>query len=184
MILGILADTHVPDRRPELDARVLSIFEEAGVQQVLHAGDVSTPRVLDELAAIGHVYAVRGNRDWLRLRHLRPQLTLDIEGQRVILTHGHGGFWRYWLEKVHMVARGYRLEFYSRYLLKRFPTADVIIFGHSHMPEAEWYGDTLLLNPGSPCCPHAQDPPTVAILDVTGGRVEGRLVAIEGEVKG
>jgi hypothetical protein len=178
VIFGVLADTHIPDRRRGLHPEILPLFRRRAVDQILHAGDVSVPSVLRELATVAPVRAVRGNRDWVRLRHLSPDLSLTVEGVQITLAHGHGSFWRYWLEKVHLILRGYRLSFYATYLLKRFPEADVIIFGHSHIPEIEWFGNRLLLNPGSSCCPHEDFGPTVAVLDVDAGRAEAEIVRL------
>jgi putative phosphoesterase len=61
--LGVLADTHIPDRVPTLNPRVIQVFRQAQVSAILHAGDVSVPQVLAELEKIAQVYAVRGNRD-------------------------------------------------------------------------------------------------------------------------
>ena len=58
--LGVLADTHIPDRVNQLNPRVLEIFQQAEVNAILHAGDVSVPRVLEELGQVAPVHAVRG----------------------------------------------------------------------------------------------------------------------------
>ncbi len=64
--LGLISDTHIPDRAAELNPRVLQIFEEARVSQILHAGDIMNQTVLDELAQVAPVQAVCGNRDvWI-----------------------------------------------------------------------------------------------------------------------
>ena len=55
--LGVIADTHVPDRRPDLDPQILPIFLQAKVQTILHAGDVSSQKVLDQLSQIAPVLA-------------------------------------------------------------------------------------------------------------------------------
>ena len=61
--LGVISDTHIPDRARRLNERVIPVFREAGVSAILHAGDVSTPRVLKQLEEVAPVYATRGNRD-------------------------------------------------------------------------------------------------------------------------
>jgi predicted phosphodiesterase len=63
-ILGVLADTHIPDRVPGLNPRVLKIFQQARVSEILHAGDVSIPQVLEELRQVAPVSVVQGNRDF------------------------------------------------------------------------------------------------------------------------
>src|SRR5512143_623838 len=108
-VLGVIADSHIPDRMPDLPPGVFAAL--AGVEAILHAGDVSIQRVLDALAAIAPVYAVAGNRDFLLKLPLDRQLTFD--GVTIGLTHGHGGWPGYLREK----ARYYTGGFYmSRYL--------------------------------------------------------------------
>jgi putative phosphoesterase len=88
--LGVIADTHIPDRAKQLNPRVFEIFTQAGVKTILHAGDVSTPRVLEELAQIAPVYAVRGNRDIFYLRNLPLQVRFSMDGVSIAMAHGHG----------------------------------------------------------------------------------------------
>jgi putative phosphoesterase len=78
--LGVIADTHIPDRARSLDPQLLSIFDAAQVKAILHAGDVCVPRILDELGEIAPVHAVRGNRDLWALRQL--PLSLEIRFRR------------------------------------------------------------------------------------------------------
>ena len=105
-ILGVIADTHIPDRSKALHTAVLPAFEEAGVEAILHAGDVSTPRVIEELEAVAPVVAVLGNRDWLALRHLPLTRVLEYDGLQIGMTHGHGGLRAYLAEKVGYLLNG------------------------------------------------------------------------------
>src|SRR5512143_3962257 len=93
--LGVIADSHIPDRMRDLPQGVYPAL--AGVEAILHAGDVCTQRVLDALAAIAPVYAVAGNRDFFLKLPLERQLTFD--GVTIGLTHGHGGWRGYLREK-------------------------------------------------------------------------------------
>ena len=72
--LGVISDTHIPDRTPQLNPRVLEVFQQARVTQILHAGDIMVQSVLDELATIAPVQAVCGNRDIWNLKHLPDKL--------------------------------------------------------------------------------------------------------------
>ena len=76
LTLGVISDTHVPDRVRQLDPQAFGIFQAAGVQAILHAGDVSGPQLLAQLEQIAPVYAVKGNRDFLWLPHLPAELRL------------------------------------------------------------------------------------------------------------
>jgi len=176
--LGVIADTHVPDRARRLNPGALSIFEQAGVQAILHAGDVCVPSVLAQLEEIAPTYAVRGNRDWVRLGHLPRECLLEFGGVNVALAHGHGDLAHYLADKVWHVLEGLQRERYWRRLIKSFPTARVIVFGHVHMSMNMWLDGRLLFNPGSACCPHyKQSAPSVGLVHIhTGGKVEGEIV--------
>ncbi len=179
--IGVISDTHIPDRRRSLDSLALEIFQQAGVVEILHAGDVSTPRVLEQLAEIAPVYAVRGNRDWFSLSHLPYHQVRSYNGIQVGLTHGHGRWWNYMIDRVDYIVRGYRLEMFQPRLLEAFSQAQVIVFGHTHRPLIHWSGETLLFNPGSPHFPDIKtSPPSVGLLKISaGGEVSGEIIYLE-----
>ena len=174
--LGILADTHIPDRVQTLHPDILPIFREAGVSTILHAGDVSIPQVLTQLEAVAPVYAVKGNRDIYQLKHLPMTRQFNFGGVPVGLVHGQGSLWFYLYEKVKFFTVGYTLEIYLPYLFKTFPQAKVIIFGHSHMPLVQWVNRVLIINPGSASCPHRDYFASVGLLRIEEGAATGELV--------
>lgn len=177
--LGVLADTHIPDRSAGLHPRILPVFRQAGVQAILHAGDVSVPQVLAELSALAPVHTVGGNRDWLRLPGLPAQLRLSFEGIEIALVHGHGGLVGYFKEKITHTLHGYRREYYIDLLARAYPGADVIVFGHSHQPLNLRVGQVLLFNPGSACCPeNPNDPPSAGLLYLSAGSVRGEIISL------
>ena len=180
-VLGVISDTHIPDRRKYLHPAVLPLFRKAGVEMIVHAGDVSVPRVLDELRQLAPVYAVRGNRDWVRLRHLPLSLPLEIGGVSILLTHGQGRWWDYLAGKVRYLLYGLQPERYKRHLVQVFPAYKVIIFGHLHIPINDWVGGQLLFNPGTACCPDIKNiPPSVGLLYIpAGGNVNGEIIPLE-----
>ena len=151
--LGVLADTHIPDRVPELNPKVIQIFRQVGVAAILHAGDVSVPHVLAELEQVAPVYAVRGNRDIFYLRNLPLRVQLDINGVSIGMAHGHGTFTRYMIDKIHRSIYGRLDEKYLQRMLQTFPDVDVIVFGHLHVPYNLHLDGKLLFNPGSPGFP-------------------------------
>jgi putative phosphoesterase len=151
--LGVIADTHVPDRRRSLDPRVLELLRSRDIRTILHAGDVSAPQVLRELERIAPVYAVRGNRDWLWLHHLPSERIMTFAGVTIGMTHGHGGWVQYLLDRPYYTLHGYRHEHLLPRLLAKFRQTQVIVFGHGHMPFNEWVDGRLLFNPGSPHFP-------------------------------
>lgn len=179
--LGVISDTHIPDRARRLNERVIPIFQKAGVSVILHAGDVSTPRVLRELENVAPVYATRGNRDWLLLRYLPPTIQLNFNGVTIGLTHGHGGLRNYLVSRVKYMLGGYRIELFKPRLLETFPKARVIIFGHTHRILNQWSNGQLLFNPGSCQVPDLNiTPPSVGLLTIyQSGVVEGEIVMLE-----
>jgi uncharacterized protein len=179
--LGVIADTHVPDRVPRLNPRIIKLFREAQVSTILHAGDVSVPRVLEELQQLAPVYAVRGNRDIIALRNLPLVARLNVEGVAIGMAHGHGTFRRYMIDKIQRAAQGRLVERYLTRMLRTFPDVDVIIFGHLHVPCNLHLDGKLLLNPGSASYPWPRDkPPTLALLHISPGEVAvGEIIELD-----
>lgn len=144
--LGLLADTHYPDR---LAALPPALFEAlADVDLVLHAGDVGTLDVLDALSAIAPVVAVHGNDDTDEAqRELPYQQLLSAGGLRLLLTHAH-----YPDRADELTARrddrwAPKLE--RRAAMGRQAGAQIVAFGHTHVPMAVPWGELLLVNPGA-----------------------------------
>lgn len=179
--LGVISDTHIPDRARRLNEHVIPIFQKAGVSAILHAGDVSTPSVLRQLENIAPVYATRGNRDWVLLRYLPTTIQLNLNGVRIGLTHGHGGLRNYLIGRIKFMVGGYRMEMFKPGLLETFPEANVIIFGHTHRILNQWSNGQLLFNPGSSQVPDLNlTPPSVGLLTIhQNGVVEGEIVMLE-----
>ena len=94
--------------------------------------------------------AVRGNRDWVLMRHLPFVQQLTFGGVSIALTHGHGRLQEYLVDKADYMLHGYHQERFQNRLLAAFPAARVIVFGHTHRPLNLWVGEQLLFNPGSP----------------------------------
>jgi uncharacterized protein len=158
MLLAIISDTHLPHGRRRLPQSCVDRLRDA--ELILHAGDISGANALDELRRIGPpVRAVRGNVDEPILQELLPNsINLALEGVRLAMTHDAGP------------ARG-RL----RRMRARFPDADVVIFGHSHMPLHEQdEGGFQLFNPGSPTERRRAPERTMGI-----ARIDGGLASLE-----
>jgi putative phosphoesterase len=153
--LLVLSDTHLSvatlDRMP---SEVWALAAAADV--ILHAGDVVEPAVLDSLRQHALVHAVLGNNDH-QMRRLLPEVVeVDIDGVAVGMIHDSGP----------RAGRGARMA-------RRFPSADVVVFGHSHDPLIESVpGGPLLVNPGSPTQRRRQPVHTVAVLDLDDGVVQ------------
>jgi putative phosphoesterase len=151
--IGIVTDTHVPDRFNQVSPDILSFFKKEQVAAILHAGDISSPLVVDYLERIAPVKAVLGNRDWAFGKELPLSRVLTYVGVRVGIAHGHGGWKHYLLDKIRYIRDGYQFERYEILLNSLFPDANVIIFGHTHRPEKRWIQGRLFFNPGAayPC---------------------------------
>jgi len=147
--VGIVADTHIPDRVNALHPDLLAKLKEYQVDTIFHAGDISTPRVLDELGTIAPVYAVAGNRDFLHRQHLPLHQRFVINGTRVFLTHGHINPFHYWFDKFQYVLQNYRMDRYVKRLEKLAEDADVCVFGHTHRAENREVRGRFYHNPGS-----------------------------------
>jgi putative phosphoesterase len=179
--LGVIADTHIPDRVPELNPKIIEIFRQAKVAAILHAGDVSVPRVLQELELVAPVHAVSGNRDIFYLRNLPLRVQLNINGISIAMAHGHGTFTRYMIDKIHMSISGRFDEKYLRRMLRTFPDADVIIFGHLHVPYNFHLDGKLLFNPGSTSFPWPRgSPTTLGLLHLEQGKEpQGEIIELD-----
>ncbi len=160
MLVAVLSDTHSPRFWKGCPAAVAARLD--GVDLILHAGDVCTPDVLDELLGYAPVQVVRGNNDGpdVAAWGAAETLELDLDGLRVAMIHDSGP----------KQGRAVRLR-------RRFPTADLVVFGHSHIPwdeqlppDASGPGQRAF-NPGSPTDKRRQPRGTMGLLEITAGRL-------------
>jgi putative phosphoesterase len=151
-----------------------ALFERlAGVDMILHAGDLDDPAILEELAQIAPTQAVRGNIHlqamWPNDRGLPLYLDLAVAGRRILVSHGHLTLWNSLVEKLWLFLPGAQARAnrnMMRRLARTFPGADAYVFGHSHLPMVEWRDGALFVNPGA-VCPTRGVVPTVARLEIT-----------------
>jgi putative phosphoesterase len=131
----------------------------------LHAGDLLDAGVLELLRQHAPVHAVLGNNDLSLTRVLPASTVVDIAGVRIGIIHDSGA----------SSGRAGRLR-------RRFPDADVVVFGHSHAPVNELgEGGQLLFNPGSPTQRRAQPVCTFGELYLADGHVvDRRIIPVEG----
>lgn len=179
--VGVVSDTHIPDRAAILPPNLLDSLRACKVDLILHAGDICTSVVLDQLGAVAPVIAVRGNRDWAfrdRLPWMRMLLLADVP---VGLIHGHGNLGDYLWDKVQYIFTGYRLERYARLARRYAPQAKVIVFGHTHRAVNVIIDEVLFFNPGSANLPPPEQEcePGFGILRFySGQRVTGELTRL------
>jgi uncharacterized protein len=162
MKVAVLSDTHAPRYWKACPPKVASRL--AGADLILHAGDVCRAWVLEELAAFAPVRAVLGNNDdpdvaaW----GAPGTLELDLDGLGVAMIHDAGP----------AAGRAGRLR-------RRFPRAELVVFGHSHIPLDETGEGVRIFNPGSPTEKRRQPRGTMGLLRVEGGRlVEAGIVPV------
>ncbi len=182
LTVGVVSDTHIPDRVDRVHPLIKSTFQAARVDQILHAGDISIPAVLEELGQVAPVLAVRGNRDLIFDRSLPKLRLIELAGVKVALMHGHGGWFNYLKDKLVYLREGYQLERYLPKIFNAAPEARVFIFGHTHYPENFWREGKLVFNPGSASSSITRKlVPTVGILRFySGGKVESEIKEMPG----
>jgi len=157
-----LTDTHAPRRWRACPPPVARHLHEADL--ILHAGDVCTAAVLDELSAFAPVRAVRGNNDGpdVAAWGAPEALELDLGGLRVAMIHDSGP----------AAGRLGRLR-------RRFPDAGLVVFGHSHIPLDQARGGVRIFNPGSPTDRRRQPHGTIGLLTIAAGRLrQARIVPV------
>jgi len=158
MLIGLISDTHIPDHAKELPDQLKEVFR--GVDLILHAGDIYTPSVLDELQCLAPVLAAEGDDDPFVTANdsrVKKRHVLTVEGITIWLTH--------------QKPLSQSLE-YQEY-------CDVIVFGHSHEASLENHGDILRVNPGSPTFPHYKyELGTVGLLTVNSDKAEARIIQL------
>lgn len=154
----VLADTHIRrSGKRKLPDAAYDHLDRADV--ILHAGDILVAEVLDELSGFAPVHAVLGNNDSELVGVLPDTQLLLIDGVRVGMVHDSGP----------ASGRAGRMR-------RRFPDADVVVFGHSHIPWDDAGVDGQhLFNPGSPTERRMQPNHTLGTLDLGGGRVVSRI---------
>jgi uncharacterized protein len=162
MRVAIISDTHMgPGGRRRLPDRCEELIAESDL--LLHAGDIMTLEALAEIEAIGPpVRAVAGNMDGWDLRERLP-VTDEVEaaGARLAVVHDAG-------------PSAGRLERMRR----RFPDADAVVFGHSHIPLHVREGDFQIFNPGSPTERRRAPSHSMGLARVEDGRIELELVEL------
>ena len=162
MRVVVLSDTHSPRRWRACPPQVAEHLR--GADLVLHAGDVCTAGVLAELQAYAPVAAVLGNNDAQDVADWGAAETaeLDLDGLTVSMVHDSG-------PAVGRLAR----------MRRRFPRADLVVFGHSHIPLDESAYGLRIFNPGSPTDRRRQPHGTLGVLHIEDGRlVEAAIVPV------
>ena len=152
MLVGVVSDTHGRMHPGTLEAR-------AGVERIVHAGDVGDPAILHLLSSIAPVTAVRGNVDRGDLARTLPEFeTIELAGTSIYVLHD--------LSELSLDPAAARF--------------DVVISGHTHKARVETKAGVLYLNPGS-CGPRRFSLPiTLARLEIAPGRALAKILTLAG----
>jgi putative phosphoesterase len=149
--IGVISDTHGLVRPQAVDAL-------AGIELIIHAGDIGSEAVLDELGTIAPVRAVRGNNDQNRwARRIPETLELEIGRFRVFVIHDVKAL------DFDPAARG----------------IDLVVAGHSHRPKIDRKNGVLYLNPGSAGPRRFTLPISLAVIDVAEASLDPRLITLD-----
>jgi uncharacterized protein len=198
----VVADTHVGEHLPSLPDEILELF--AGVDLILHAGDLTDPVVLRDLGRVAPVLAVRGNHDDEgRLRGLPRELVVTIAGVRIGLTHGmRRDRAELPAAVLSLVAGRPVLLGFARAAARRVGPVDVLVTGHVHVPIDERVRGARHFSPGAVYVPEmdiaydwsglrgrayrrvrsglpeAARRPAVGFIEIAGGEVATRSVRL------
>jgi len=173
MLIGLLSDTHIRTSgsraslgqltASELPHQVIDAFQD--VDLILHAGDIYTLPVLDELETVAPVLVSEGDDDPFEIvndKRAGHEHFITVEGMTIWLSHY--GLW-------------------SNSSQRKQP--DIIVCGHSHRSAAENHDNTLRVNPGSPTFPRYKHTlGTVALLNIKSGKAEVEIVQLKGKIGG
>lgn len=160
MLIGLISDTHIPDRMKELPEKVFEAFKD--VEMILHAGDVTSQEVIEKLEEIAPVTAIQGNTDRIVGLNLPKTAVVEAEELKIGVIHG----------EVYPRADTQQLHYLAKQL-----DVDILVSGHSHQPKVEKVEDVLLINPGSPTVPRLADR-TVMILEINKKEVDVELIKV------
>ena len=157
----MVSDTHMPRGERHIPERCLEVIRKSDA--LIHAGDFVAEEVLLELEALGPpVHAVHGNVDSYELRARLPaELSIELGGVRIAVVHDAG-------PRQNRLVR----------LRQRFPGADAVVFGHSHLPLHESEEGFQIFNPGSPTERRRARSHTMGLARVEHGELQFQLIEL------
>ncbi|KNF07225.1 phosphoesterase, MJ0936 family [Gottschalkia purinilytica] len=159
MRIVVLSDTH-----GSIDNSILKISQLKDVDIIIHLGDnVKDAINLKEKLGIEVIY-VKGNCDFLGEKSDEEKI-ISLNNKKFFITHGH----------LYDVKKDMNKIFYRGKELG----ANVILFGHSHVPTVVKYEDILLLNPGSPTKPRIGSNKSIGLIEIKNDHIEGEILALE-----
>jgi putative phosphoesterase len=159
--IGVISDTHIPTRAPSLPKKIFEYFND--VDLILHAGDLETSKVLNDLKKINeNVVAIHGNMDPDDITSELPsKLTIKINNFKIGLIHGDGP------------PEGIKHRVQKEFTEK----LDCIVFGHTHHPFNEIENNILFFNPGSPTDTIFTNINSIGILKIN-NKIKGEIIKL------
>jgi len=169
MLIGLISDTHIPEATLYIPTQLKEVFK--GVDLILHAGDLYTTWVLDQLENLAPVIAAEGDDEYpdtVNDNRIKDKQVLTVEGVTIWLKHI---LW-WWPDKPKREIDPINPEY------EKLP--DILVHGHTHRATIENKGGTLLINPGSATFPYYRSElGTVALLTVNSGKFEAQIVQLQ-----
>jgi len=161
MKVAVISDTHTSGMSRTVPFSAWPFLETA--DHILHAGDVVDPALVDELKSLAPLTVVMGNCDALDIRDrgATDEARVELGGVKIGMIHDSG------------LTDGRRAR-----MRARFPDERVVVFGHSHMPVNEDEDGLLLFNPGSPTWKRRAPFPSMGLLWISNGEVEGEIFPV------
>lgn len=162
MKIGVIADTHIPDRAKDIPQKILDDFRNADM--VIHAGDLVDLSVLDKLKTVcPNIKAVWGNMDSYDVRKKLPEKEIiKIANYKIAVMHGYGPPNRL----IELMAKEFKDD-----------NVDLIIFGHSHAGISEKKNNILYFNPGSPTDKIFSPYNSYGIIEIN-DKIEARIIKL------
>jgi putative phosphoesterase len=134
MKIGLIGDTHIPNRAREIPKDFLDFFIKENVDLIIHLGDLNDFSVLEELESIADVKAVKGNTDYL---DFPKELMFSLNNYKFFVFHSDVIYPRGNIEKMY------------NYVLSKNIKPDFVIFGHVHYPVFRYYKGIFFISPGT-----------------------------------
>ena len=160
MRIAVVSDTHLPRGSRRLPDACLRELERADL--ILHAGDFTARTVLDQLRAFAPAEGVHGNMDDADLRAMLPEHRIvEVGDLRIGMVHDPG-------PRAGRAAR----------LVALFPGCDLVVYGHTHLPELVTHAGVQLLNPGSPTERRRAPTHTMATVVTEGGGLDTNICSL------
>lgn len=161
MKIGVISDTHIPDKASEVPQEVLEGFK--GVDMIIHAGDLVDSSAMQQLNKIcKNIKIVRGNMDHYDLTAKLPEKEIvEVDNIRIGVMHGYGAP----AGLIELMGNNFKNDH-----------VDIIIFGHSHTPINESHGGILYFNPGSPTDKVFAPYNSYGIIDIDKGKIDAKII--------